>query len=78
MYVKQQRASSGVGELLWLIVLCSITAFTAMLVRSGPEAYKSLIIEAIIVPVVVYVGAILFTRYSTQLMRKIKGKSFSK
>lgn len=75
VFMKQSLANTGVKELIWLIVLCSITAFSAMLVRGGPEAFKALIIEAIIVPVVVFCGAILFTRVSTELIHKIKGKS---
>lgn len=62
VYVKQQMALQGIRELLWLITLCSVTAFSAMLVRSGPEAYKSLIVEAVIIPVMVYFSATLFTK----------------
>ena len=74
-FLKQNLAKNGVKELIWLIILCSLVAFSAMLVRGGPEAFKSLIIEAIIVPVVVFYGAILFTRISTMLIDKIKGRS---
>jgi len=74
-FLKQRLAKTGVKELIWLIILCSITAFSAMLVRGGPEAFKSLIMEAIIVPVVVFCGAIVFTRISTKLIHKIKSKS---
>ena len=76
-YLKQTFASSGVKELIWLIILCGITAFTAMLVRGGPESYKSLIIEAIIVPIVLFYCSILFTRILSNLVHKIKGKTTS-
>ncbi|MEJ6617408.1 MAG: hypothetical protein QNL61_10920 [Crocinitomicaceae bacterium] len=74
-YIKQKTASTGPKELIWLIVLCSITAFTAMLVRGGPEAFKALIVEAIIIPVVIFFGAILFTRISSKITAKVKGNS---
>ncbi|MEJ6584089.1 MAG: hypothetical protein QNL29_08630, partial [Crocinitomicaceae bacterium] len=74
-YIKQKTASTGPKELIWLIVLCSITAFTAMLVRGGPEAFKALIVEAIIIPVVIFFGAILFTRISSMITAKVKGNS---
>lgn len=73
-YVKKQRASGGIGELLSLIVLCSVTAFCAMLVRSGPEAFKSLLIEAIIIPVVIYFSAIVFTKYMLLFRDRFKSK----
>jgi len=74
-FLKQSLAKTGVKELIWLIILCSITAFSAMLVRGGPEAFKSMIIEAIIIPIIIFYGAILFTQMSTKLIHKIKGKT---
>ena len=52
-FLKQSLAKTGVKELIWLIILCSITAFSAMLVRGGPEAFKPMIIEAIIIPIII-------------------------
>jgi len=71
-FIKQSRAKTGVKELIWLVILCCITAFSAMLVRGGPEAFKSMIVEAIIVPLVVFGGAIVFTRIQYALKDKIK------
>ena len=74
-FLKQTLAKTGINELIWLITLCSITAFSAMLVRGGPEAFKSLIIEAIIIPIIIFYGAIIFTQMLTKLIHKIKGKT---
>lgn len=71
-YTKQQNTTSGTKELLWLLVLCSVVAFCAMLVRSGPEAYKSLIVEAIIIPVLIYYCAIWTTKLFSVLKSKFK------
>lgn len=73
-FSKQRNAKTGVKELIWTIVLCSLTAFTAMLVRGGPEAFKSLLIEAVIVPVIIFSGVIVFTQLKNQLFEKLKRK----
>lgn len=72
LYTKQQNTTCGTKELLWLLALCSVVAFCAMLVRSGPEAYKSLIVEAIIIPVLIYYCAIWSTKLLNLLKIKIK------
>lgn len=71
-YSMVRNATTGVKELIWLIILCSVSAFSAMLVRGGPEAFKSLVVETIIVPTVIFLGALVFTRITTRLFNQGK------
>lgn len=46
----------------FLFVLCCIVAFAAMIVRSGPEAYKTWLVEGIVMPFILFNSGAYFRR----------------
>ncbi|MBI2259087.1 MAG: hypothetical protein HYU67_09320 [Flavobacteriia bacterium] len=62
-------ANSLLNYLYYIVILCSITSFSAMMVRSGPESIKSLLLESIFVPCIILFISISFI--------KIKNKIFN-
>ncbi len=54
------KFKSPVYQLFAIIALCSITAFGSMLIRSGPEAFKAVLYESILIPIfIVFVAVFL-------------------
>jgi hypothetical protein len=64
-YNKMKRLASiktKFVKLLFSIALLGFTAFLPSLMRSGPEAYKALIFEALIIPTVIIYFSSMFVR----------------
>ena len=53
----------------WM-ALCSITAFGAVLTRSGPEVYKALLYEAILIPLLILFSAIWWEKIRGRLFKR--------
>lgn len=60
-----QRSKQNNRYLFSIMTLCGITAFSAMMVRSGPESYKSMLYESVFIPVfILYLASISYQIYS--------------
>ncbi len=62
-----KTTNSNLMKVILLVVCCSFAGFSAILVRSGPEAYKSLLYEGMIIPVCI----ILSMAFYTSIMKKL-------
>lgn len=61
------RLKSNVAQLFSIIALCGITGFAAMMVRSGPESFKALVYESIMIPLFIVYAAIFVQKIWNQL-----------
>lgn len=61
------KFKSNVSQLFSIIALCGITGFAAMMVRSGPESFKALLYESIIIPLFIVYAAIFVHKIWNQL-----------
>lgn len=52
------------------IALCGTTAFAAMIIRSGPEAIKALLYEAILIPLFIVISAICWQRIQDKWFKR--------
>jgi hypothetical protein len=52
------------------ISLCGTTAFCAMLTRSGPEVYKALLYEAVLIPMIILFSAISCQKLLTKFVHR--------
>lgn len=67
------KVKVSVVKLILFVVFLSIGAFGAMLVRSGPEAFKGLITEAVIIPIFIVLTLYFYQRFYFHFkMDKIK------
>jgi hypothetical protein len=57
-------------QLFAVIALCGTTGFAAMMVRSGPESFKALLYESIIIPIFIVYASIIIGK----TVKKIKAK----
>jgi hypothetical protein len=57
-------------QLFAIIALCGITGFAAMMVRSGPESFKALLYESILIPLFIVYAAITFDKVLNYLSGK--------
>jgi len=57
-------------QLFAIIALCGITGFAAMMVRSGPESFKALVYESILIPLLVVYASITFDKALNYLSGK--------
>jgi hypothetical protein len=57
-------------QLFAIIALCGITGFAAMMVRSGPESFKSLVYESVLIPLFVVYASITFDKALNYLSGK--------
>jgi hypothetical protein len=65
-----QKTKNTKNYLFTIIALCGITAFGAMMVRSGPESYKAMVYESILIPICIIFSAIIFTHVYSNLRLK--------
>ena len=72
-YYLSIRLKNQVYQLYAVIALCCITAFGAMLVRSGPEAFKAVLYESILIPIFIIIVAI-FLKKATQILKTKYGR----
>ena len=63
----EKKLKSNVSQLFSIIALCGITGFAAMMVRSGPESFKALVYESIMIPLFIVYAAILVHKIWKQL-----------
>lgn len=61
------KLKSNVAQLFSIIALCGITGFAAMMVRSGPESFKALVYESIMIPLFIVYAAIFANKIWKQL-----------
>jgi hypothetical protein len=66
-----KRSTNRLYQLFAVIALCGTTGFAAMMVRSGPESFKALLYESIIIPIFIVFMSIIIGR----TVKKIKGKN---
>jgi hypothetical protein len=57
-------------QLYAIIALCGITGFAAMMVRSGPESFKALVYESILIPLFIVYASITFDKALNYLSGK--------
>jgi hypothetical protein len=69
-YYMSYKGKKILSHSIWIIILLSITSFSAILVRSGPEALKALLIESVLIPVIIV--------YSSYLILLFYMKNFNK
>lgn len=61
------KLKSNVSQLFSIIALCGITGFAAMMVRSGPESFKALVYESIMIPLFIVYASIFVHKVWHQL-----------
>jgi hypothetical protein len=66
-----QSVNSNLKYLVSLLAICGITAFGAMMVRSGPESYKAMLYESILIPIFI----VFFSVICTNLVAKFKSSN---
>ena len=64
------KSQSNFYQLFALIALCGITGFGAMMVRSGPESFKALLYESVIIPIFIVAMSIFVNKMIIQLKSK--------
>lgn len=57
-------------QLFAIIAMCGITGFAAMMVRSGPESFKALVYESILIPLFIVYASISFDKAMNYLSGK--------
>lgn len=67
-----KKFKNPVYQLLSIIALCSITAFGAMLVRSGPEAFKAVLYESILIPIFIVFLAVLLRKINLMIKTRYR------
>ncbi len=64
------KSRRGLYQLFAVIALCGITGFGAMMVRSGPESFKALLYESIIIPIFIVFMSIFVSKMIKQFKSK--------
>lgn len=71
-----RRVSGQMGQLFSILAMCGITGFAAMMVRSGPESFKALLYESVLIPIVVVAIGMFATRILVELKSRLwKGRN---
>jgi hypothetical protein len=71
-----RKFSSNQGQLFSILAMCGITGFAAMMVRSGPESFKALLYESVIIPIVVVAIGVWVSRLFVEFKSRIwKGRN---
>jgi hypothetical protein len=65
-----KKSTNRLYQLFAVIALCGTTGFAAMMVRSGPESFKALLYESIIIPIFIVYASIIIGK----TVKKIKAK----
>lgn len=67
------KLKQNLFQLFAIIALCGITGFAAMMVRSGPESFKALVYESILIPIFIVYASITFDK-ALNYLKGIYGK----
>jgi len=71
-----RKSTSNRGQLFSVLAMCGITGFAAMMIRSGPESFKALLYESVLIPIVVVAIGIFATRFLVELKSRVwKGRN---
>ena len=71
-----RKLTSNHGQLFSVLAMCGITGFAAMMVRSGPESFKALLYESVIIPIFVVVIGMFVARFLVELKSRLwKGRN---
>jgi hypothetical protein len=71
-----RKLTSNQGQLFSVLAMCGITGFAAMMVRSGPESFKALLYESVIIPILVVAIGMFATRFLVELKSRLwKGRN---
>lgn len=64
------RLTNALHKMYAIIALCGMTGFGAMLIRSGPEAYKAMLYESVLIPIFIVLSAVILRKISLILKSK--------
>jgi len=71
-----RKLTSNQGQLFSVLAMCGITGFAAMMVRSGPESFKALLYESVLIPIVVIAIGVWASRFFVEFKSRIwKGRN---
>ena len=71
-----RKFTSNQGQLFAVLAMCGITGFAAMMVRSGPESFKALLYESVLILIVVVAIGVWASRFFVEFKSRVwKGRN---